>query len=386
MLVAAVFTALVLLFLARVAEILLLLFIAVLFGLYLGALTDVFQRRLHMPRPFGVALAVLLTIAVLVGVGYLVVPPVMEQTQELIEASPEVLADWDRGLMDVVQRNPLLADAFGVGRNGASSPLSGVLAEVRSWASELPNYLASGLEFLIHFVSVLIMGIFLALRPGQYREGLILLAPPRHRELVRDILTELGTTLRAWITGQLFAMFALALMTWVGLWILRVPYAMAFGVFTGIVAIVPFFGTLVSSLLPAAFVLSTGVGKALLVILLGFTIHLVEANLIVPMVMQHQVRMPPVLTLLSVLVMGTLLHAIGLIVAVPVLATVMVVGRRIYVDRLLEGKGFRRTVRDETIRLRIPERDAIVAAGRPSGGVAAWLERRRGEDASTVPV
>lgn len=370
-------------FLARVAEILLLLFIAVLFGLYLSALTDVFQRRLHIPRPLGVALAVLLTIAGLVGVGYLVVPPVAEQTQQLIEASPQVLEEWDRALLDFVGRNPLLADAFGVGRGGSTSPLGGVLAQVRSWAAALPNYLASGLEFLIHFVSVLIMGIFLAVRPAQYREGLILLAPPRHRELVRDILTELGVTLRAWITGQLFAMFTLALMTWVGLWILRVPYALAFGVFTGLVAIVPFFGTLVSSLLPAAFVLGAGAGKALLVIALGFGIHLVEANLIVPMVMQHQVKMPPVLTLLSVLIMGTLLHAVGLIVAVPVLATVMVIGRRIYVDRLLEGKGFRRTIRDEAISLRIPEGDAIVAP-QVDGGVPSWMEQRR-DDPSSAP-
>jgi len=375
---------LLLLFLARVAEILLLLFIAVLFGLYLSAVTDLFQRHLHIPRPLGVTLAVLLTIAAMVGVGYLVVPPVAEQTQELIEASPAVLAEWDRALVDLARRNPLLADAFGVGQDGGASPLGGVLSQVRSWAAALPNYLASGLEFLIHFVSVLIMGIFLAVRPAQYREGVILLAPPRHRELVRDILTELGATLRAWITGQLFAMFTLALMTWIGLWILDVPYALAFGVFTGLVAIVPFFGTLVSSLLPAAFVLGAGAGKALLVIALGFAIHLIEANLIVPMVMQHQVKLPPVLTLLSVLVMGTLLHAVGLIVAVPVLATVMVIGRRIYIDRVLEGKGFRRTIRDEAIRLRVSPRDAHVARQK-AGGIPAWIEQAR-EDGSTLPV
>jgi predicted PurR-regulated permease PerM len=383
-LIAAVFTGLLLLFLARVAEILLLLFIAVLFGIFLSAMTDVFQRRLHLPRPLGVTLAVLLTFAGLVGIGYLVVPPVAEQTQELIEASPEVLESWDQGLVDLVRRNPLLADVFGVGRDGQTSPLGGVLAEVRSWAAELPNYLASGLEFLIHFVSVLIMGIFLAVRPGQYREGLILLAPPRHRELVRDILTELGATLRAWITGQIIAMVTLALMTWVGLWILGVPYALAFGVFTGLVAIVPFFGTLVSSLLPAAFVLGAGAGKALLVIALGFAIHLIEANLIVPMVMQHQVKLPPVLTLLSVLVMGTLLHAVGLIVAVPVLATVMVIGRRIYIDRVLEGKGFRRTIRDEAIRLKVAPRDAYIARQKP-GGVPSWIEQAR-EDGATLAV
>ena len=361
-----------------------LLFIAVLFGLYLSAVTDVFQRRLHIPRPLGVTLAVLLTIGGLVGVGYLVVPPVAEQTQELIEAGPAVLAAWDRGLMDLVSRNPLLGDALGVGAEGSGTPMSNLLAEVSNWIRTLPNYLASGLEFLIHFVSVLIMGIFLAVRPAIYREGLILLAPPRHRELVRDILTELGATLRAWITGQLFAMFTLALMTWIGLWILGVPYALAFGVFTGLVAIVPFFGTLVSSILPAAFVLGAGAGKALLVIALGFAIHLVEANLIVPMVMQHQVKLPPVLTLLSVLIMGTLLHAVGLVVAVPVLATVMVIGRRIYIDRVLEGKGFRRTVRDEAIRLRVSPRDAFIARQKP-GGVPAWIESQPESGAVTVP-
>lgn len=347
-------------------------------------MTDLFQRRLHIPRPLGVTLAVLLTIAGMVGVGYLVVPPVAEQTQQLIEASPAILASWDSALVDLASRNPLLADAFGVGGDGAASPLGGVLAEIRSWAAALPNYLASGLEFLIHFVSVLIMGIFLAVRPAQYREGVILLAPPRHRELVRDILTELGATLRAWITGQLFAMFTLALMTWIGLWALGVPYPLAFGVFTGLVAIVPFFGTLVSSLLPAAFVLGAGAGKALVVVAMGFAIHLIEANLIIPMVMQHQVKLPPVLTLLSVLVMGTLLHAVGLIVAVPVLATVMVIGRRIYVDRVLEGKGFRRTIRDEAIQLRVSSRDAYVARQKP-GGIPAWIEQAR-QDESTLPV
>lgn len=370
---------------ARIAEILLLLFIAVLFGLYLGAVTDVFQQRLHIPRPVGVALAVLFTIAGLVGVGYLVVPPVADQTQELVEASPQLLAGWDSALVEVASRSPLFAEAVGVAGGEGASPLGGLLAEIRGWAAALPDYLASGVTFLIHFVSVMIMGVFLAVRPNQYREGLILLAPPRHRELVRDILTELGATLRAWITGQLFAMFTLALMTWLGLWILRVPYALAFGVFTGLVAIVPFFGTLVSTLLPALFVLGAGgLGKFFAVILLGLIVHLVEANLIIPMVMQHQVKLPPVLTLLSVLIMGTLLHAIGLIVAVPVLATVIVVGRRIYIDRLLEGKGFRRAVRDEAIRIRLSGPDVMVSPRARATSVPGWLEKDR-DGASSVP-
>jgi len=62
-----------------------------------------------------------------------------------------------------------------------------------------------------------------------------------------------------------------------------------------------------------------------------------------------------VLSITSVLVMGELLGLIGLLVAVPVLATTMVIVRRIYVHRLLEGKGFRRFVRDAPTEIRLPE-------------------------------
>src|SRR5690606_23678688 len=158
---------------------------------------------------------------------------------------------------------------------------------------------------------------YMALRPALYREGFIALAPPVHRELVRDLLSDLAHTLRAWIVGQLLAMFSLGLLTWVGLEALDVPYALAFGVFTGVVAIIPFFGTLISTLLPALFVLGPqGPVTALLVIGLGIIVHLVEANLIAPMIMERQVQLPPVLTMLSVLIMAHLLHVIGILVAV----------------------------------------------------------------------
>jgi hypothetical protein len=74
-----------------------------------------------------------------------------------------------------------------------------------------------------------------------------------------------------------------------------------------------------------------------------------------PLIMERRVHLPPVLTILSVLIMAELLGPIGLLVAVPVLASLMVIIRRIYVHRLLEGKGFRRFVRDAPAEVRVPE-------------------------------
>jgi predicted PurR-regulated permease PerM len=162
-------------------------------------------------------------------------------------------------------------------------------------------------------------------------------------------------------------MTVLAILTAIGLWALNVPFWLPFGIFTGLVAVVPFFGTLVSTTVPALFVLSgagfagfSGWGHAWLVILLGTVVHIFEANVVAPLVMSKKVDLPPVLTIMAVLVMGKILGPLGLIVAVPTLASIMVIVRRILITRIYEGQGFRRTARERPLLLRLPV---------PGGGV-----------------
>jgi predicted PurR-regulated permease PerM len=169
--------------------------------------------------------------------------------------------------------------------------------------------------------------------------------------------------------GQLLAMTFLGTLTAIGLYVLDVPFWLPFGIFTGLVAIIPFFGTLLSTTLPALFVLTgngyfgfSPLGHALLVVGLGVVVHLVEGNVVAPLVMSKKVDLPPVLTILSVLVMGKLLGGLGLIIAVPTLATIMVIVRRILITRIYEGQGFRRTARERPMVLRVPA---------PGGGVLA---------------
>lgn len=373
-LVAAIFAVLLLLFVYNVAEILFLLFISALFSLYLGAVTDFLQKKVRIPRGAGLTIALLLTFTALFGVGWLIVPPVLLQTQELVSALPALLAQWEASLIELAARYPLIGEML-PDPQSAHGYFNTALGNIGGYFAGLFPYLFSGLHVLINVFSVLVMGIYLTLRPTMYREGIIALAPPLHRELVRDVLADLGNTLRAWIVGQILAMIILGTLTWIGLLLLDVPYALAFGVFTGVVVMVPFFGTLVSTLLPALFVLgSGGTFHALLVVLLGVVIHVFEANIVHPMIMERQVNLPPVLSILSVLVMADLLGAIGLLVAVPVLATVMVIVRRIYVHRLLEGKGFRRAVRDAAVEIRLPDGVAIVHPSVGTLSVPAYLE------------
>jgi len=375
-LIATIFTLLFLLFLYNIAEILLLLFIAVLFSLYLSSITDALQRRFRIPRPLGLVIALAVTGLGVTAVGWMLLPALLSQTDALLEALPVQFAKWEVQLRALAQSQPLFAEILPELGEGETY-VGQMAAQITGYFSNFELYLFSGIGFAIHFVSVLVMGIYMTLRPGLYREGLITLFPPVHRELARDILDDLNRTLRAWIVGQLLAMLTMGLFTWIGFIFLDVPYALAFSVFTGAAAIVPFFGTIVSTLLPAVVVIGTGgVVAALLVLLWGVVVHLFEANFVAPMIMERQVSLPPVLTLLSVLVMGHLLHFIGLLVAVPVLATVIVIVRRIYIQRMLEGRGFRRAVRDQAVQVQLPdERQVLVAEGAFERSVPSLLER-----------
>jgi predicted PurR-regulated permease PerM len=213
------------------------------------------------------------------------------------------------------------------------------------------------------------MGIYLALYPGVYREWLIAIFPPVQRDVVRDVLADMTTTLRAWIAAQAFAMAVLGLLTAVGLYVLDVPYWLTFGVFTGAVVIVPFFGTLIGTLLPALFVLGGqgfhGVGPGthfVLVILLGVLVHIVEGNLVLPLITAKRVEIPPVLGMMSVLIVGRVLGLGGVVVAVPIAAVTMVIIRRILISRVYEGQSFRRAARDRVLVVRVPAPDDAVIA------------------------
>jgi len=313
----------------RTIDVLLVLFLAVILAVYLDAVSSFLQRRLDIPAPVALCSALMLTLGGLVGVVFLIAPAVASQVQDFVANLPTFLSELDQSIDRLFRSIPVLRR--GVTEGGAPGVLASSLNEIFGvLRGALVPYLKGGVELIIEGVSVLVMAIYLARSPGIYLDGVIALVPPSHRRLAIVILYDLRVTLRAWVVGQLIAMVLLAALTTLGLWILGIPYFLAFGVFAGVAAIVPFFGTLLSTLLPALFALGLfGLPKALAVTALGVGVHLIEANFVAPVVMERQVNLPPVITIAGVLLIGKLFGLAGLIVAVPILAFVMVLIRHI---------------------------------------------------------
>ena len=366
-LTATVLTVLLLWLFKTVAQVFVLLMLGILLSLYFGAVANWIKDRTRAPDGVALAGAILGSVGVLVLLGWILIPPVISQTRQLIQELPTFISSWEAGIDRLADQFPALRSV--VGNPGEHKTLTALYGSLSHELTTVPTKVLGIVDLAISIFAVVVMGIYLALHPALYREWLIALFPPIHRDLVRDVLGDLADTLRAYIVGQTMTMTFLGAITALGLYLLNVPFWLPFGIFTGLVAIVPFFGTLLSTTLPALFVLTgkpfhglTPGVHALLIIGLGVVVHLIEGNLVSPLVMSRKVDLPPVLTIMSVLVIGQLLGGLGLIIALPTLAALMVIVRRILISRIYEGQGFRRTTRERPLVLRLPV---------PGGGVLA---------------
>lgn len=371
-----IITVLILWMFGRTADVFLLLFIAIIISLYLGAVRDLLVERLRVPPKLAFFISVVGTTSALLGLFAILLPPVVEQTRALIVVMPNYINAWETGIDHFIARFPAMRDVW---KPGEHPLITAVYDQVASQAQGLVPKVFSLVRVMIDCFAVAVMAIYLALQPGVYREWLIALFPPIHRDLVRDVLRDLADALRAYIVGQLLTMTLLAAFTAAGLYILNVPYWLTFGVFTGLVAVIPFFGTLLSTTLPALFVLGGPGGgtRALYVLLLGVVIHLIEGNLVSPLVMSKKIDMPPVLTITAVLVVGKILGPLGLVVALPTLVSVMVIVRRILINRIYEGQGFRKSTRDRIFVLRVPVPDGgVLVAATPPPDLIAFRENQ----------
>jgi predicted PurR-regulated permease PerM len=359
------------------ADVFLLLFVAIILSLYLGAVRDLLVEHAHLPPRLAFFVSVAGSAAALIGLFAILLPPVVEQTRALSVVMPQYIETWETGIDHFVARFPAMRDVW---KPGEHPLVTAVYDQVASQAQNLAPRVFGLVHIMISCFAVGVMSIYLALPPGVYREWLIALFPPIHRDLVRDVLRDLADGLRAYIVGQLLTMTMLAAFTAGGLYLLNVPYWLTFGIFTGLVAVVPFFGTLLSTTLPALFVLGGPGGgtRAIYVLLLGVVIHLIEGNLVSPLVMSKKIDMPPVLTITSVLIVGQLLGPLGLVVALPILVTVMVIVRRILINRIYEGQGFRKSTRDRIFVLRVPVPDGgVIVSAEPPTDLISSREARK---------
>lgn len=222
---------------------------------------------------------------------------------------------------------------------GSGGALSGVL---RSHASSLTQmlfpFLSNTVAALAGLLVIIFLAAYFASDPGVYRNGLLLLVPPAKRDAAADLFTEIAALLRQWLLARLLAMVAVGTITGVALAVLGVPAAAALGLLAGLMEFVPFLGPIVSAIPAIGMALVDSPQKAIYVVILFIVLQQLEGNLITPLLMKNRLDVPPAITIIAVSAFGIVFGILGMLIAEPLSAVIILVTKRLYVDRM-EAKG-----------------------------------------------
>jgi predicted PurR-regulated permease PerM len=345
-------------------------FLGVLFGLAVEAGVDRLEKY-RIPRGLGAAMIVIAFFGMLVGVGAMIAPTIREQSGVLRTRIPEAVdraEEWFKrrqaGLLGVFERGGAAADtsagaaagptaAAGAGasrvdtvvvadsaRAGdtarAGERLSGMLGRQLGGVTRYVfPFLSQTIAVFAGIVLIIFMAIYIASDPNTYHRGLMHLFPHYARNRAGEVLSAMATVLRRWLVTQLIAMVAIGTVTTVALLILDVKAAFALGLIAGLLEFVPTVGPILSAI-PAIFMgFLDGPEKALTVAVVYIGIQFIENHLLIPMLMKGGVDIPPVLTILAQALFTLLFGFLGLMVAVPALAAVMVAVKMLYVERVV---------------------------------------------------
>jgi predicted PurR-regulated permease PerM len=301
----------------QLATLLLAILSTVILAIPLTAATSRLERR-GVPRAVGAPLALLVGLAVLAGIVVLLTPSFVEQVDKFVADSPRIVAGLERKLHDLTGAEPGEAGArvqrFLRGYVDHPDRLIGPLTSIGLTVASIIGAL----------VLLLLTALFIAIRPQPLVEGALRLFPPDRREHAAAVMDRLREAWIGWMQGLAVAMLVLGVIFYAGLRIVGLDFALVFAVLSSMALVVPYFGALASGIPPVLYGLTYSPGKALAVVGVYIVAHQIEGNIIAPLVMARAIRLHPALIAVGVVIIGDLLGAVGLIVAVPILAAAVV--------------------------------------------------------------
>lgn len=307
----------------KLADVLLLLFVAVLIATVLRGLANALGRRIHAPPRLMLAVVTIALILAILAAIYWIGPRVAGEGNDFFNR----LTTQVRALQAQLGHTPL------------GHLLDKRLANPASLENQAGTYAfnvaRSTLTTFAELFAVLVLSLYLAEAAQMYRDGAVRLFPPAHRALARSVLEEMGHDLRRWLLGQSIDMITVGGLAAIGLYFLGVPVPFALALLAGLLTIVPYFGALAAAVPGVLVALTQSWQAAVWAALIFLGCHVIEGYIVAPIVQRRMVQMPPAVILGSMTIAATLFGPLGIILGTPLAVVAMVLVRRVYIGYVL---------------------------------------------------
>ncbi|MCR4324539.1 MAG: AI-2E family transporter [Candidatus Curtissbacteria bacterium] len=306
-------------FLVQIREIIILIFISlILLSALLGPVEYLTQRR--VPRALSVLIVYVILIALISFAIGIIFPPLISQTTEFVTKLPQITGTINDFL--IFNKIPV------------ENVSSVVASQARAIGGNLIAISSAILSSIFLIVTFLVFTFYLLL---EWKSVVRLIASPfsgRQEKKVKDVIAKVEGGLGKWVRGQLTLSIIVGVITYIGLRVLGIPYALPLALVTGILEIIPIIGPIIAAV-PAILVGLTispvvGLGVAALFLV----VQQLENHLIVPMVMSRAVGLQPTVVIIALLIGAKLAGVGGAFLAIPLL----VAGRIIFKEFLVEDR------------------------------------------------
>lgn len=297
-------------------DVVLLIFSAILISILLTLLANPLTRYLKVHRWAALIIAGIALVGVVGGTGYLFGSRIATDFQQVVSR----MASAETSIRATVENSELgkllLAHA------GASNiPITQIATSIFSMSASV----------LAGIAVAVIAGIYLAAQPSLYLEEFLTLFPPDRRPNAEETTNAVANGLYRWLEGQFISMFLVGLLSTFATWLIGLPSSFALGLIAGITEFVPYVGPVIAAI-PALLVAATqGLDAVFWTLGAYILIHLIEGNVIAPLVQRQMVYIPPAIMLLGIATLSLIFGTAAIIFAGPLVVVVYVLIKKLYV-------------------------------------------------------
>ncbi len=306
-------------------QIILLVFAGCLLAVFLTGLSAYIRKYIKLPEQLSLILVIILIILLIGSCSWFFGTEIGAQINKLGSSLRNAYNAFVSQIQQTNWGSQLLKQATsGVGDSSGFKLLS-----------KITDIFTTTIGTLFDGFVIVFLGLFLAFEHRMYTRGIRSIFPEKLREKVTELLSHLGQVLRWWMFGQFMYMLAIGVLSTIGLWIMGVPMALSLGILAMLLSFIPYLGTILSALPAMLIALSISNQIALYVLILYVIIHMIDAYLLAPLIQLEAISLPPALTIAAQILMAYLAGGLGLLLATPLTAVIIVLIQILYIRNVL---------------------------------------------------
>jgi predicted PurR-regulated permease PerM len=306
-----------------VRDVLLLIYVSGLLAIGFSPIIRLIERQKvlpigtqRFPRWMAILVLYLVILGALTGIGFMIVPPLIEQAQQLWTAAPDM---FEKG-QEFLIRKGLLNQHLTLREAVARAPKTSGGEAVGTVMGAVTGVVGG----LFGLVTILILTFYILVEADNLRDSLLRLFKRSDRARAAAASRDITVKVSAWLGGQLLLGAIIGGSSAIALWLLGVPFFYVLALISGVGELIPVVGPILAAI-PAVLVASTvSLNKAILVIVFFVVQQQLENHILVPKIMARQVGVSAVTVIVALLIGGKLLGIPGAILAVPSAAIIQV--------------------------------------------------------------